>query len=464
MHLATLVLFLLIIFAIGESKTIFPWYLDFLWGKTNHTEGLSVHYRQFEDMFLNISPQYRLLVAHGLFLNAADSKEFGNYFETWLTRYEYFASNGIFLYQELNSNEDGDLISQFCARLHAFKIAFTEKTITNSMIDSIVNPRQQAYILLTKHFSFLTTFLQEMVESITIVVKFGEIDREKTLRLLNEMQVYLDFVDDFSRTLKATTWLGIYPEMNGFLQFNYPQSTKAAKCDASKSLLAFINVYNLISNAHRNRIFPDFEFYDFLSAHKLNFALKCTGPLCQFRPKLDEMYNSALDSSLIKTTCEGKKIIGNLFYSTFFGLPVNFYIHEPGELGIGDKLLLRIWDVILMNHQIITLGMDAIDFSNADKAFSAFFKSATVLRAALLSQGHVSQNLSFYIKIKKRVRKQLRIWNMEKERIRMINILGTNKNSLDKPQSFEVWTGWVAKNFLNSDSKNLSAYIKEFDS
>jgi hypothetical protein len=108
--------------------------------------------------------------------------------------------------------------------------------------------------------------------------------------------------------------------------------------------------------------------------------------------------------------------------------------------------------------------MNEFDFSTADKAFSAFFKTLNVLHEALVPRGHISKDLAFYVKIKQRVRRLLKIWNMgERERIKMINILGTTKSSPDKPQSFDDWTSWVSKEFVKSDFKKLSIYVKEFD-
>ena len=75
----------------------------------------------------------------------------------------------------------------------------------------------------------------------------------------------------------------------------------------------------------------------------------------------------------------------NLFNSTFFGLPENVYRHESSEFGDGDQLMLRMWDFIMINNQILSLESQNYNSSHSLQSLQSIFKTISALHQALIS-------------------------------------------------------------------------------
>ena len=186
----------------ASSKKVIPYYINLLWKNTHESQALQKEYDEFEMHLPYTLPTGHKRLANNLFLPQVKSSGFTYYFEGWLDRFGYFETHGINLnYESIKSLPEDDLIGHFSLRHKLFKTAFSEKLSLDSSKNFQPTPAKRPFITSIENLSLIIAFMQEQIESLCIILKYGEIDLSKSSILLRDMKGYFDFADDFLKSL-----------------------------------------------------------------------------------------------------------------------------------------------------------------------------------------------------------------------------------------------------------------------
>ena len=171
-----------------------------------------------------------------------------------------------------------------------------------------------------------------------------------------------------------------------------------------------------------------------------------------------------IDNSLVcRNVSHMNILLTNLFGSTFFGVPV--YLYKFESVSVGDNLIIKILDLSIRKYQILTLASSIYNFTNFSADIDILMEELQRLYKAIGKYQLVLRPFKeFYTdNLKRRIVKIGKLWNSgEVARIKLVNVVGSNRDSEHLFDSLDEWLEWVRCCFASENTPQDEIMLKAF--